>query len=203
MLGRGDAIAATYSVLPADGQTVKFRLTGDRQTLTGDASLNTLLTIVRTGETVSVTSSPTPGTPLVGNARVLDNGTLLIVTGALAVELNTVNLASAVAVTTPDAISFVTTWNLSPPVIVGGSTVDVPLSVVVTDPSPDPLAVHAQGRQTAMLPAGDHQVPGNLSLDYTVNFRNGAFVAAQGVVFADASPDTTVHSVTNWRLVPA
>ena len=86
--------------------------------------------------------------------------------------------------------------------LVAGATVDVPLSVVVTDPSPDHLSLHAQGRQTAMLAAGDHQVPGNISLDYTVNFHSGAFAGAQGVVFADASPDTTVHSVTNWHLAP-
>jgi hypothetical protein len=202
-LGHSAAAAATYSVLPADGQTVKFRLTGDIQRLNSDSTFNTLLALVRTGDLISITSTPTPGTPLVGNARVLDNGTMLIVNGALAVELNTVNLTSAVAITAPDAITFVTTWNLSPPVYVGGATVDVPVGVVVTDPSPDHLSVHAQGRQSAMLPAGDHQVPGNLSLDYTVNFHNGAFAGARGVVFADASPDTTVHSVINWHLAPA
>jgi hypothetical protein len=194
--------ASTLSVLPADGQTANFRLTGDRQTLDGDRNFNTLLTLVRKGDLVGVTSTPTPGSPLPGDARILEDGSLLIAIGDLAVQLNAIGLASTVAVAAPDTISLVSTWNLSAPAVVAGTRVKVPVSVIVSDASPAHTALSVQGRVAAPLPSSNGVVQGTISLDYALTFRNGAFTDGHGVIFSDASPTSGLHSVTNWQLVP-
>jgi hypothetical protein len=197
------ARAASFGVLPADGQTVKFRLTGDRQTLNGDLNLNTLLTLQRTGILVAVNSDPTPGTPDRGSARILDDGSLLIAIGEIAVMLNAVSLASVVAQSAPPTLSLITTWSVPAPVVVAGARVQVPLNVLVTDPAAAHTALHGQGRVSATLQGADGPVPGTVSLDFTINFKNGAFTSSVGTVFSDASPESGVHSITNWNLVPA
>jgi hypothetical protein len=196
------AVHSSLSVLPADGQTVKLRLTGDRQTIDGDSSFNTELTLVRTGHNLAVTSAPASGSPLGGDARILEDGSLLIAPGDLAVQLDAVNLASAVASAAPVPLSLVSTWNASVPVATDTS-VTVPISVIVSDPAPAHTALSAQGRGS--VPIQSHSggpVLGNVSVQYTLNFKNGAFAGAAGVIFADAGPTSKTHTVTNWHLAP-
>jgi hypothetical protein len=195
--------ASALSVLPTDGQTSAYRLTGDRQTLDGDRTFNMLLTLARKGDLLGVTSTPTPGTPLPGDARILDDGSLLIALGDLAVQLNAISLASTVAAAAPDTISLVTTWNASAPAVVAGTRVKVPVSVIVSDASPAHTALSVQGRVSAPLPTSSGDVQGTVSLDYALAFRNGAFADGHGVIFSDAaSLSSGVHSVTNWHLTP-
>ena len=193
------AVHSSLSVLPADGQTVKLRLTGDRQTIDGDSSFNTELTLVRTGHNLAVTSTPASGSPLGGDARILDDGSLLIAPGDLAVQLDAVNLASAVASAAPVPLSLVSTWNASVPVATDTS-VTVPISVIVSDPAPAHTALSAQGRGSVPIQGHAGPVLGNVSVQYTLNFKNGAFAGAAGVIFADAGPTSKTHTVTNWHL---
>jgi hypothetical protein len=200
--GRPAVAASSLSVLPADGQTVKLRLTGDRQTLGQDQKFNTLLTLQRTGDHVAVTSAPESGTPLPGDARILADGSLLIDVGDLAVQLNAVTLASTVAVKAPVPITLVSTWNVRVPVVVAGARVTVPVSVIVSDAAASHTALSAQGNAKAQLPGKDGAVAGNVSVTSALTFAEGTFVSASGTVFTDASPASDVHSVTTWNLAP-
>jgi len=195
------AAASALSIVPADGQTVKLWLTGDRQTLESDTPLGTWLTLQRTGDAVAVMSEPRGGTPLPGNASLQSDGSLLIVVGDLAVQLNAINLISTVAVAAPDPISFVSTWNVTVPVVAGGARVSVPVTVIVSDASPAHIALGIQGRGTATLQGKNGPVVGTVTVQCSVDFRNGAFAGASGTIFSDASPSSGVHSVTNWRLL--
>jgi hypothetical protein len=195
------AVHSSLSVLPADGETVKFRLTGDRQTIDGDSSFNTELTLVRTGRNLAVTSAPAAGSSLAGDARILDDGSLLIAPGDLAVQLDAVNLASAVASAAPVPLSLVSTWNVSVPVATDTS-VTVPISVIVSDPASAHTALSAQGRGSVPIVGHAGPVLGNVSVQYTLNFKDGAFAGAAGVIFADAGPTSKTHTVTNWHLAP-
>jgi hypothetical protein len=197
------ATHASLSVLPADGQTVKYRLTGDRQTLAEDVKFNNLITLVRTGNTVAVTSVPDKGTTLPGNARLLNDGSLLIDIGDLAVQLDAITLASTVAVKAPVPLSLVSTWTVPAPVVVAAARVTVPLSVIVSDAAPEHTALSAQGRAKAQLPGKDGPLDGNVSVTFALNFTNGAFTSASGDVFSDASPSANgAHEVIHWHLEP-
>jgi hypothetical protein len=196
------ATQTSLSVLPADGQTVKYRLTGDRQDLQQDVKFNTLITLQRTGDMVAVTSAPDGGTPLPGNARILDDGSLLIDIGDLATQLNAITLASTVAVKAPVPIALVSTWSVTVPVVAGGARVTVPVSVIVSDAAVGHTALSAQGRATAQLQGKNGPVAGNVSVTTALNFAHGTFVSASGTVFSDASPTAALHVVTTWNLAP-
>ena len=196
------AATSTLSVLPRDGQTVKFRLTGDRQGFEADRTFNTLVTLVRTGDQIAVTSAPSRGTPLTGDARVLDDGSLLIATGTLALQLNALSLASTVAVAAPGTLSLVSTWKLNAPAILQAGSIQVPVTVIVSDDSPDHTALSVQGRTAAPLDTQSGTLQGTISVNYALTFRNGAFSDGHGVIFGDASPSSGFHTVTNWHLVP-
>jgi hypothetical protein len=195
------AVHSSLSVLPPDGETVRLRLTGDRQTGDVDASFNTELTLARTGHNLAVTSTPAQGSPTGADARILDDGSLLIAPSDIAVQLDAVNLASAVAVAAPIPLSLVSTWSVSVPVATD-TTVTVPISVIVSDAAPAHTALSAQGRGSVPIEGHNGPVLGNVSVQYTLNFTSGAFAGAAGVIFADAGPTSKTHTVTNWHLAP-
>ncbi len=195
------AVHSSLSVLPSDGQAIHLRLTGDRQAGDVETAFNTSLALVRTGLDVAITSTPAQGSPLDGNARILNDGSLLIAPGDLGVQLDAVNLVSAVAVAAPVPLSLVSNWTVSVP-IATDTTVTVPVSVIVSDPAPAHTALSAQGRGSLPIQAQNGTVEGNVAVQYTLNFKDAVFTGGAGVIFADAGPTSKTHTVTNWHLAP-